>query len=69
MCAILQLKNMINALFSSKDGGTKEFRRGDKATFGWNTITDLYKREVARVDQGCTRMVPRLKEAHFLCNA
>ena len=60
---------MINALFSSKDGGTKEFRRGDRVSFGWNTITDLYKREIARVGQGCTRMVPRLKEAHCLRDA
>ena len=60
---------MINALFSSKEGGTKEFRRGDGVSFGWQTITDLYKRELARVDQGCTRMVPRLKEAHCLRDA
>ena len=47
----------------------REFRRGDGVSFGWQTITDLYKRELARVDQGCTRMVPRLKEAHCLCDA
>ena len=35
----LQLKNMINALFSSKENGTKQFNRGD-CTFGWKSITD-----------------------------
>ena len=44
----LQLKNMINALFSSKDGGTKEFQRGKESVlFGWKSIMDLYKRELA----------------------
>jgi len=47
----------------------REFRRGDSISFGWKTITDFYKRELARVDQGCTRMVPRLKEAHCLRDA
>jgi len=30
---------------------------------------DLYQRELARVGQNCTRMVPRLKEAHCLRDA
>ena len=60
---------MINALFSSKSGGTKDFKRGDSASFGWASIIDLYKRDIARVDQGCTRMVPRLREAHCLRDA
>lgn len=60
---------MINALFSSKNGGTKNFKRGESACFGWQSITDLCKRELARVDKGCTRMVPRLKEAHCLRDA
>ena len=37
--------------------------------FGWQTIMDLYQRELARVSQGCTRMVPCLKEAHCLRDA
>ena len=54
---------MINALFSSKSGGTKLFRRGkDQCNFGWDTIIHMYQREVARAKQQQTRMVPRLKE-------
>ena len=63
----LQLKNMINALFSSKDKGTKQFQRGKGSVlFGWKTITDLYKRDLDRVSNGQARMVPRLREAHCL---
>ena len=58
---------MINALFSSKDKGTKQFQRGKSSViFGWISITDLYKRELGRVSNGQARMVPRLKEAHCL---
>jgi len=61
---------MINALFSSKSGGTKLFRQGAQhCTFGWNTITDMYKREVDRAKQQLTRMVPRLKEVHCVKDA
>jgi len=56
---------MINALFSSKSGGTKLFKRGQQhCVFGWETIVQLYRREVARAKQQLTRMVPRLKEVH-----
>ena len=51
----LQLKNMINALFSSKENGTKQFNRVD----GWKSITDLYERE----------LVPKLRKAHCLCDS
>jgi len=50
---------MINALFSSKEEGTKQFQRGkDSVVFGCKSITDLYKRELARVSNGQARMVP-----------
>ena len=58
---------MVNALFSSQDGGTKKFTCKDGVSFGWKSITDLYKRELARV--GCTRMVPKLKKEHCLRDA
>ena len=32
--------------------------------FGWETIIELYRRDVARAKQQLTRMVPRLKEVH-----
>lgn len=57
---------MVNALFSSKDDGTKQFKRGKGYVFGWKAISDLYKREVVRVNNNQARMVPRLREAHIL---
>ena len=61
---------MINALFSSKSGGTKQFQRGkEKSSFGWVSIIDMYKRDVNRARQQQTCMVPRLKEVHVLRDA
>ena len=57
---------MIKALFSSKPTGSKQFKRVDKCTFGWQPINDLYQRELERVSQNLTRMVPHLREAHCL---
>lgn len=56
---------MINALFSSKDGGTKEFTMRN-TTFGWKAISDMWKRECSRVSNGLTRMIPKLKEIHII---
>ena len=53
---------MINALFSSKDGGTKDCEYGG-GTFGWE---NLYARECSRRANGLARMVPKLKEAHII---
>ena len=65
-----QLKNMVNALFSSKRGGTKLFKRGkDHSVFGWDAIVAMYQREVGRAKQQLTRMVPRLKEVHVVRDA
>ena len=57
---------MINALFSSKTGGTKQFQREGRCSFGWQAILDLYKRELDRASKQVARMVPNLKEAHCL---
>jgi len=57
---------MVNALFSSKVGGTKLFRQANGVEFGWKAITDLYKRELVRVSKNQARMVPRLREAFCL---
>lgn len=58
---------MINALFSSRSGGTKLFQHSrETSAFGWDTIIEMYKREVSRAKQQQTRMVPRLKEIHIL---
>ena len=61
---------MINALFSSKIGETKQFQHGkENSSFGWTTIIEMYKREVNRARQQQTRMIPRLKEVHVLRDA
>ena len=61
---------MINALFSSKVGGTKLFKRGqDHCTFGWQSIIQLYQRYVAKAKKQLTRMVPRPKEVHCVREA
>ena len=61
---------MINALFLSKSGGTKQFQRGkEKSSFEWASIIDMYKRDVHRARQQQTRMVPHLKEVHVLRDA
>ena len=57
---------MINALFSSKTGGTKQFQLEGRCSFGWQAILDLYKRELDRASKQVARMVPNLKEAHCL---
>lgn len=56
---------MINALHSSKEGGTKTFTL-NQSQFGWNTITCMYNRECERVRQGMTRMVPKMKEVYVI---
>ena len=57
---------MINALFSSQDGGTKCFTNKNGTHFGWKVILDMYSRECSRRDNGNARMVPRLREAYVL---
>jgi len=57
------------ALFSSKPGGSKLFQHEEKSALEWETINSLYEQELKRVGQDQTRMVPRLKEAHCLCDA
>ncbi|XP_065905179.1 uncharacterized protein [Dysidea avara] len=69
ICPSHQLKNMINALFSSQEGGTRTFTAADGTTFGWKAILDLYSRECQRRDQGHARMIPKLREVHVLRDA
>ena len=56
---------MINALFSSRDGGTKQFQY-EGVAFGWKAIEEMYARECSRRTTGHARMVPKLREAHIL---
>jgi len=66
---VLQLKNMVNALFSSKTDGTKKFQREGYSTFGWQAILDMYQRELDSASNQIARMVPHLKEAYCLRDA
>ena len=59
---------MINALFSSKPGGTKAFVL-DNVTFGWNSISMMFQRECQRISKGLTHMVPMLRVAVTKLNA
>ena len=59
---------MINALYSSQNGGTKSFSIGG-ANFGWEAIISMYRRECTRRSMGRARMVPRLREAYILRDA
>ena len=45
ICPSHQLKNMIAALYSSRDFGTKYFEL-ENANFGWTHIVDMHKREL-----------------------
>lgn len=60
-----QLKNQINALFSSRPGGTKSFNL-DGTDFGWREIQGMFARECERRDAGKARMVPKLRETHVI---
>lgn len=59
---------MVNALHSSRSGGTKNFLLNGHE-FGWQTIIDMYKRECSRIQNGSARMIPKLREAHVIRDA
>ena len=50
---------MINALFSSRESGTKSFMLDD-ISFGWKSIISMYEQEQERIKKGQTRMVPEV---------
>ena len=57
---------MVNALYSSRVSGTKEFQL-EGNTFGWQSIiVELYSRECERRNNGAARSVPRLREVHVI---
>ena len=63
--SLQQLKNQINALFSSRPGGTKSFNL-DGIDFGWRAIQGMFARECERRNTGQARMVPKLRETHVI---
>ncbi len=56
---------MVAALYSSRNDGTKQFRRSG-VIFGWSTIQTVYKSDLNRAQQGISRRVPGLKYAHVV---
>lgn len=62
ICPTHQMKNMINALYSSSQCRAKAFVKTEGGqTFGWKAIADLYEREVRRSEMNICRRVPKLK--------
>ena len=57
---------MINALFTSKVGGTRRFLNEAGTLFGWQAIVGMYQRECESRDAGSARMIPRLWEIHII---
>ncbi len=59
---------MVSALYQSRPrsaGGTREFTR-DSVSFGWESLKQLYAREVERMRSGQMTRVPKLRESHIL---
>ena len=57
---------MINALFASQVGGTRNFCDASGIQFGWKAIMDMYSRECQRREKEQTRMIPKLRESYIL---
>lgn len=63
VCPSHVLKIMVNALHSSRIGGTREF--WNAGSFGWDQIESVYEREVERrMDPTKITMVPGLLKSH-----
>ncbi|XP_014672683.1 PREDICTED: uncharacterized protein LOC106813138 [Priapulus caudatus] len=72
ICPSHQLKNMVNALFASRQNGTKSFetiRGGRSIGFGWEAIYTMYQREVKRRDTEHARRVPGLQHSYITRDA
>ena len=63
MVFLFQLKNMVSALYSSREGKTKNFS-SEGVHFGWSTIVDMFTREVQRARAGVPRRIPGLRESY-----
>jgi len=57
---VIQLKNNIAALYSSRPRATKSFQK-DGIEFGWQPIFVQYERDQVRVQQNLARRVPGLR--------
>lgn len=61
----LQLENMVSALHSSRLGGSNSFFK-DGLLFGWQTIIDMWAREVDRMKANKMTRVPKLKQLYII---
>jgi hypothetical protein len=68
ICPSHQLKNMIAALHSSKEEGTKAFVNGGMV-HGWDTIEAVYRSDLSRAKCGVSRHVPNLKYSYVIRDA
>ena len=59
----MQLKNMVSALYSSKQERTKNFVCNG-VTFGWSTVEEMFEREMQRAQSGSLKRVPGLEESY-----
>ncbi len=60
-----QMKNMVNQLWASREGGAKRLVTGNGIHFGWSVIVDMWEREVERRDMHHIRMVPELVKSYI----
>ena len=65
ICPSHQLKNMIAALYSSRENGAKLFTL-EHTTFGWKATTDMYGRELSSAERNEIRRVPYLLASHVI---
>lgn len=62
---MFQLKNMISALHTSKDGSTHDFKIND-IPFGWKSLVDMKSREDERAENGRAQLVPNLLNSYII---
>jgi hypothetical protein len=62
-CPTHELKSLVAALYSSREGGPKWFVHGG-TLFGWKAVIKAYEREVHRASHGRACRVPGLKREY-----
>ena len=60
---------MVNAFYSSQEGGTRTFEDENGDTFGWKSIIDMLAWECQCRDSGHAQMVPKLREVRIICDS
>lgn len=65
VCPSHQLKNTIQALFSSREAGPKQFCR-DSVDFGWSEIQGVKRRDEQRSERNILRFAPKLLTSYII---